>query len=121
MMIDAHWTPLRNTVILSPGVDLKDAATIAKGLCEVCEARVLVQQDPAGKFTISVGAGTEASGASELGGLLKQTDAALYRAKRAGGPSRVGAGAVCSAPVGAEHRAVPDTLGQGVCLPQQGW
>jgi hypothetical protein len=29
--------------------------------------------------------GTEASGASELGGLLRQTDAALHRAKTAGG------------------------------------
>jgi diguanylate cyclase (GGDEF)-like protein len=72
-------------VILLPGIDLKDAVTIAEDVCEACEARALVQQEPAAKFTISVGAGTEASGASELGGLLRQTDAALYRAKRAGG------------------------------------
>jgi diguanylate cyclase (GGDEF)-like protein len=72
-------------VILLPGIDLKAAITIAEGLCEACEARALVQQDRAAKFTISVGVGTEASGASDLGGLLRQTDAALYRAKRAGG------------------------------------
>jgi diguanylate cyclase (GGDEF)-like protein len=72
-------------VILLPGIEDKEAATIAKGLCEACEARALVQQDPAAKFNISVGVGTEALGASELGGLLRQTDAALYQAKRAGG------------------------------------
>ena len=72
-------------VILLPGNDLEEAVTIAEDLREVCEARALVQQDPAAKFTISVGVGTEASSASELGGLLRQTDAALYRAKRAGG------------------------------------
>ena len=72
-------------VILLPGIDLKDAVTIAEDICETCEARALVQQEPAAKFTISVGVGTEASGASELGGLLRQSDAALYRAKRAGG------------------------------------
>jgi diguanylate cyclase (GGDEF)-like protein len=72
-------------VLLLPGIDLKNAVTIAEDVCEACEARALVQQEPAAKFTISVGVGTEASGASELGGLLLQTDAALYRAKRAGG------------------------------------
>jgi diguanylate cyclase (GGDEF)-like protein len=72
-------------VILLPGIDLKQAVTIAQGLCEDCEARALVQQAPAAKFTISVGVGTERSGASDLGGLLRQTDAALFRAKRAGG------------------------------------
>jgi diguanylate cyclase (GGDEF)-like protein len=77
--------------ILLPGIDLKEAVTIAEGLCEACEARALVQQDWAAKFTISVGVGTEASGASDLGGLLRQTDAALYRAKRAGG-NQVGSG-----------------------------
>jgi diguanylate cyclase (GGDEF)-like protein len=77
--------------ILLPGIDLKAAIAIAEGLCEACEARALVQQDWAAKFTISVGVGTEASGASDLGGLLRQTDAALYRAKRAGG-NQVGSG-----------------------------
>jgi diguanylate cyclase (GGDEF)-like protein len=72
-------------VILLPGIDLKEAVAIAEGLCEACEARALVQQDPAAKFTISVGAGTGAYGASDIGELLRQTDAALYRAKRAGG------------------------------------
>jgi diguanylate cyclase (GGDEF)-like protein len=72
-------------VILLPGIDLKVAVAIAEGLCEACEARALVHQHPAAKFTISVGVGTEASGASELGGLLRQGDAALYRAKKAGG------------------------------------
>jgi diguanylate cyclase (GGDEF)-like protein len=72
-------------VILLPGTDLKEAVTIAEGLCEGCEARALIQQDPAAKFTISVGVETEASGPSELGSLLRRTDAALYRAKRAGG------------------------------------
>jgi diguanylate cyclase (GGDEF)-like protein len=72
-------------VILLSGVDLKEAVAIAEGLCEACEARALVQQEPAAKFTISVGVGTGSSGASELGGLLRRTDAALYRAKRAGG------------------------------------
>jgi diguanylate cyclase (GGDEF)-like protein len=71
--------------ILLPRIDLKVAVAIAEGLCEACEARALVHQHPAAKFTISIGVGTEASGASELGGLLRQTDAALYRAKRAGG------------------------------------
>ena len=77
--------------ILLPGIDLKAAISIAEGLCEACEARALVQQDWAAKFTISIGVGTEASGASDLGGLLRQTDAALYRAKRAGG-NQVGSG-----------------------------
>jgi diguanylate cyclase (GGDEF)-like protein len=72
-------------VILLPGIDLEEAVMIAEDLCEACEARALVQQEPARKFTISVGVGSETSGASELGGLLRQTDAALYRAKRAGG------------------------------------
>jgi diguanylate cyclase (GGDEF)-like protein len=71
--------------ILLPGVGLEEATIIAGCLCEACEARALVHQHPAGKFTISVGVGTQALGASELGGLLRQTDAALYRAKRAGG------------------------------------
>ena len=82
--------------ILLPGIDLEAAITIAKSLCEACEARALVQQDWAAKFTISVGVGTEASGASDLGGLLRQTDAALYRAKRAGG-NQVASGPVRSA------------------------
>ena len=72
-------------MILLPGIDLKDAVTIAADVCEACEARALVQPEPAAKFTISVGVGTEASGTSELVGLLRQADAALYRAKRAGG------------------------------------
>src|SRR3984957_10273085 len=72
-------------VILLPGIDLDEATIIAERLREACEARALVQQHPAAKFTISVGVGTEALGASEFGGLLRQTDAALYRAKRAGG------------------------------------
>jgi diguanylate cyclase (GGDEF)-like protein len=77
--------------ILLLGIDLKEAVTIAEDLREVCEARALVQRDAAAKFTISIGVGTEASGASELGSLLRQTDAALYRAKRAGG-NQVAAG-----------------------------
>ena len=72
-------------VILLLGIDLNEATKIAERLCEACEARALVQQQPAAKFTISVGVGTEALGPSELGRLLRQTDAALYRAKRAGG------------------------------------
>src|SRR5580700_5542975 len=72
-------------VILLPGIDLKEAVTIAEDVCEACEARALVQQESAAKFTISVGVGTGSSGTSELGGLLRQTDAALHRAKRAGG------------------------------------
>jgi diguanylate cyclase (GGDEF)-like protein len=72
-------------VILLPGVGLKEATVIADRICLACEARALVQQDPAAKFTISVGVGTEALGPSELGELLRETDAALYRAKRAGG------------------------------------
>jgi diguanylate cyclase (GGDEF)-like protein len=78
-------------VILLPVIDLRDAVTIAEDICEACEARALVQQEPAAKFTISVGVGTEASGPSELGGLLRQTAAALYRAKRAGGNQVVAA------------------------------
>jgi Diguanylate cyclase, GGDEF domain len=69
-------------VILLPGIDRKEAVMIAKGLCE---ARALVQEHSASKFTISVGVGTEALGAVELGGLLMEADAALYRAKRVGG------------------------------------
>jgi diguanylate cyclase (GGDEF)-like protein len=72
-------------VILLPSVTLNEATMIAECLCEACEARALLHQHPAAKFTISVGVATEASGASELGGLLRQTDAGLYRAKRAGG------------------------------------
>ena len=72
-------------VVLLPGVDRKEATMIAERLCEACEARALVHQHPAAKFTISVGVGTEVPDASKLGGLLRQTDAALYRAKSAGG------------------------------------
>jgi diguanylate cyclase (GGDEF)-like protein len=72
-------------LVLLPGIELQVAAAIAEGLCEACEARALVEQDPAAKFTISVGVAREAPGAFELRGLLRQTDAALYRAKRAGG------------------------------------
>jgi diguanylate cyclase (GGDEF)-like protein len=72
-------------VILLPGIDLNEATMIAERLCEACEARALIHQHPAAKFTISVGVGTEALAPSELGGLLRQTDAALYQAKRAGG------------------------------------
>src|ERR1700722_18241099 len=49
-------------VILLPGIDLKDAVTISEDVCEGCEARALVQQEPAAKFTISVGVGTGSSG-----------------------------------------------------------
>jgi diguanylate cyclase (GGDEF)-like protein len=75
--------------ILLPGVGLEEATIIGGHLCEACEARALVHEHPAAKFTISIGVGTDASGASELGDLIRQTDAALYRAKRAGG-NRVG-------------------------------
>jgi diguanylate cyclase (GGDEF)-like protein len=78
-------------VILLPGVQAEEAVMIAEGLREVCEARALVEQDPAAKFTISVGAGTEATGASELGAVLGRADATLYRAKRAGGNQVVSA------------------------------
>ena len=44
-------------VILLPGIDLNEATMIAEGLCEACEARALVHQHPAAKFTISVGVG----------------------------------------------------------------
>jgi diguanylate cyclase (GGDEF)-like protein len=71
--------------ILLPGIDFGEAVVIAESLRQICEARALVQQDPAAKFTISIGVGTEASGASELGGLLRRADAALYQAKKAGG------------------------------------
>jgi diguanylate cyclase (GGDEF)-like protein len=71
--------------ILLPGVGLEEATIIGRRLCEACEARGLVNQHPSGKFTISVGVGTEVLGASALGALLRQTDAALYRAKKAGG------------------------------------
>jgi diguanylate cyclase (GGDEF)-like protein len=71
--------------ILLPGVGLEEATIIAGRLCEACEARALVHEHPAAKFTISIGVGTDARGAYELGGLIRQTDAALYRAKRAGG------------------------------------
>jgi diguanylate cyclase (GGDEF)-like protein len=94
-------------LILLPNIDLKAAVTIAEDVCEACEARALVQQDPAAKFTISIGVGTEASRASELGGLLRQTDAALYRAKRAGGNQVAsGLGAICSSTVSAGHQRV---------------
>lgn len=72
-------------VMLLPGSDFEEAVTIAEALREVCEARAFLQQDPAAKFTISVGVGIEASSPSELGGLLQQTHAALHRAKSAGG------------------------------------
>ena len=78
-------------VILLPGIDLKEAVSISEDVCEACEARALVQQEPAAKFTISVGVGTGLSGPSELEGLLRQTEAALYRAKSAGG-NRVASG-----------------------------
>jgi diguanylate cyclase (GGDEF)-like protein len=71
--------------ILLPGIGLEDATMIADRLCLACEARALVNQHPAAKFTISVGVGTKASRGPELADLLIQTDAALYRAKRAGG------------------------------------
>jgi diguanylate cyclase (GGDEF)-like protein len=71
--------------IFLPGIDLREAVMIAECLHGICEARALVEQDPAQKFTISVGVATEASGASELGCLLRRADAALQQAKRAGG------------------------------------
>jgi diguanylate cyclase (GGDEF)-like protein len=71
-------------VILLPGIDLREAVMIAETLREICEARALVQQNPAAKFTISVGVET-APDAPTLGCLLRHADAALYRAKRAGG------------------------------------
>jgi hypothetical protein len=102
-------------VILLPGNDLEEAFAIAEGLREVWEARALIQQGPAAQFTISVGVGTEADSASGLGDLLRQTDAALYQAKAAGGGNQgVEAGAVCSSQFSAEHRTVPDALGQTV-------
>jgi diguanylate cyclase (GGDEF)-like protein len=72
-------------VMLLPGIVLEEAFAIAEGLREICESRALVQQDPAAKFTISVGVEMESSGASQLGGLLRRAEAALHRAKRAGG------------------------------------
>jgi len=66
-------------------IGIEEATIIAGRLCEACEAPALVHQHPAAKFTISVGVGAKAPDASKLGGLLRQTDAALYRAKRAGG------------------------------------
>jgi diguanylate cyclase (GGDEF)-like protein len=104
-------------VILLPGIDLNGAITIAEGLCEACEARALVQRDWAAKFTISVGVATEASGASDLGGLLRQTDAALYRAKRAGGNQvtsfsaiqrRASNGSRCAQPTSVSTRLVTE-------------
>ena len=97
-------------VILLPAIDLDEATMIAERLCEACEARALVHQHPAGKFTISVGVGTEALGATELGGLLRQTDAALYRAKLAGG-NQVASG---SGLFRAQHRTVPGAFGPTV-------
>lgn len=97
-------------VILLLGIDLREAVTIAEDLREVCEARALVQQHPAAKFTISIGVGTEASDASELGSLLRQADAALHRAKRAGG-NQVAAGRppfnIERSPMRAANRFVP--------------
>jgi diguanylate cyclase (GGDEF)-like protein len=109
-------------VIVLPAIDLKEAVRIAEDLCEACEARALVRHDPAAKFTISVGVGTAASAASNLGGLLRQTDAALYRAKRAGGNQvAAGLGAVCSSPVSAGHRAVLGALNEScLCLLPKG-
>jgi diguanylate cyclase (GGDEF)-like protein len=86
--------------ILLPSVDLSVALTIAQRICETCEARAVIQRDLAAKFTISVGVGTETSDASQLRDLLRQADAALYRAKRAGGnqvASRPGRFQRCSA------------------------
>ena len=82
-------------VILLPSVQADEAVMIADGLREACEARALVEQDPAAKFTISVGVGTEAMGASELGAVLRRADATLYRAKRAGGNQVVSAPTPC--------------------------
>jgi diguanylate cyclase (GGDEF)-like protein len=72
-------------LILLPDVDIEEAAEIAEGLRKACEACELAQQDRAAQFTISAGAGTESAGASDLRALLRRSDAALYRAKRAGG------------------------------------
>jgi diguanylate cyclase (GGDEF)-like protein len=71
--------------ILLPDVDLSVAITIARSLCETCEARAVIQHDLAAKFTISIGIGTEISDVPQLRDLLRQADAALYQAKRAGG------------------------------------
>jgi diguanylate cyclase (GGDEF)-like protein len=102
-------------VILLLGIDLDEATMIAERLCEACEARGLAHQHPAAKFTISIGVGTGAAGASEFGGLLRQTDAALYRAKRAGG-NQVASGSTrfVQAPFSAQYRTVPDARGQTV-------
>ena len=67
-------------VILLPGVNVEEAAWIAESLRGAFEARALAQQDRAAQCTVSVGTATELS---ELRTLLRNADAALYRAKRA--------------------------------------
>jgi diguanylate cyclase (GGDEF)-like protein len=106
--------------ILLSGIDHKEAVTIAEDICEACEARSLVQQEPAAKFTISVGVGTEASSAPELRELLRQTDAALYRAKRAGGNQVASGPGLVRRQSSAGHRTGPDALGQTVRILQPG-
>ena len=99
-------------VILLPGIDLYEATMIAQRLCEACEARAFVHPHPAAKFTISVGVGTRGLDASEFDRLLRQTDAALYRAKRNGG-NRVasGTGRSLQGHPTAQARTVRDALG----------
>lgn len=70
-------------VILLPGVNVEEAAWIAESLRGAFEARALAQQDRAAQCTVSVGTATELSGEAELRTLLRNADAALYRAKRA--------------------------------------
>lgn len=71
--------------ILLPGVDIEEAARIAEGLRVACEAQAFDPQDCFAQLTISIGAAADSSDEAQLGSLLGRADAALYRAKRAGG------------------------------------
>jgi diguanylate cyclase (GGDEF)-like protein len=70
---------------LLPGVDIEGASTIAEGIRVACEARALGLQDRGDPLTISIGVATESPGEAQLRTLLRHADAALYRAKKAGG------------------------------------
>ena len=101
-------------VILLPGIDLKEAVSISEDVCEACEARALVQQEPAAKFTISVGVGTGLWAHPSL------KDFFVKRKPRCIGPrarvetSRVGVGGFGSLSVSAGHQTGPDAVGQTV-------
>ena len=70
-------------VVLLPGVDEAEATSVGQRLVEVCRRPFLLTDDHSQSVTASIGLTMVAAG-TEPGEALRQADAALYHAKRAG-------------------------------------